>query len=124
MNDTLSDLRDTMVKIIISFGVILCLMGCVHTSTWETGKPIRGIQMQKIVKGQTTSSEIISLFGAPTSTSTTSQEEFFIYKFCRQEYSVSRISGSSKEYCNELTISFDKNTGKVKDYNYQKGIPD
>ena len=112
-----------MVKIIISFGFILCLIGCVHTSTWETGKPIRGVDMQKIIKGETTSKEIISLFGAPTSTATTSQEEFFIYKFCRQEYSVSRFSGSSKENCNELTVTFDKVTGKVKDYDYQKRIP-
>ena len=113
-----------MVKIIISFGVILCLIGCVHTSTWETGKPIRGVDMQKIIKDETTSKDIISIFGAPTSTSATGQEEFFVYQFCRETFKVSRFSSASQKHCNELTIIFDKNTGKVKDYNYQKRIPD
>ena len=113
-----------MAKLIVSLGIILCLIGCLHTSTWETGKPIKGTQMQKIIKGETTSKEIISWFGAPSSISTGGQEELFIYKFCRNTATATRFNLTSKENCNELTVTFDKVTGKVKDYDYQKRIPD
>jgi outer membrane protein assembly factor BamE (lipoprotein component of BamABCDE complex) len=116
--------RIAMTKIIITLGIILLLVSCVHTAKLETGKPIEETQIEHIKKGLTTSAEIISLFGAPSLTSTVGEEELFIYKFCITDYRVTQLSTSSKENCNELTLTFDKITGKVKDYNYRKRIRD
>jgi len=104
--------------------VAATLQACA-TSQQITGRPIDAQQVGQIVDGKTTSDQIISWFGAPTTTSTLGENQLYIYKYC-----VSKGSGfytgyfgqtKSEEKCDELTVTFDKD-GKVKAHNFVKRI--
>jgi hypothetical protein len=90
-----------------------------------TGKPFSNEEISNISKGDTYST-IIARFGAPTTISTLGDQELFVYKYCKMKggsFATFMFANvSSKEYCNELTVIFDKATGTVKDYYYKVGI--
>jgi outer membrane protein assembly factor BamE (lipoprotein component of BamABCDE complex) len=86
----------------------------------STGREIDRAKVQQIAKGKTTSNEIITWFGAPTSTSTSGNFDFITYKYC--ETSVSMWVGSQRDDCDTLTVTIDHSTSKVADYNLEEGI--
>lgn len=86
----------------------------------STGREIDRTKVQQIVKGKTTSDEIIAWFGAPSSTPTSGNYDFLTYKYC--ETSVSMFVGSQREDCDILTVTIVNNTSKVTDYNLEEGI--
>lgn len=102
----------------------LVLSSCMTTAI-TTGRPIDQSKLPLIVKGQTTVEEIISIFGAPTQTTAMEDSTIYIYKHCVQKgkgvYTGYFGKTESQEICDELAITFDKQ-GKVKIYNFQKGI--
>ncbi len=96
------------------------------TSETVTGNPIDETLVSRIVDGQTTQDQIISWFGAPTTTSQLGDNVLYIYKYCKTSGSglYTGYFGQTKsvEKCNELTVTFDKATGTVKAHNYQKAF--
>jgi outer membrane protein assembly factor BamE (lipoprotein component of BamABCDE complex) len=105
--------------------ILALTFGCaVHGVKHESGNPINEDNVKKIVDGRTTTTDIIALFGAPTLTSTAGPEEIYVYKHCKSGGTGFSIAGlgstSTKEICNVLTVSFDKEKGTVKSHNYQK----
>jgi len=108
-----------MSAIIISVGIQSCA-----TSEAVTGNPIDETYVAKIVDGQTTENQVISWFGAPTTTSELGGNVLYIYKYCKTSGSglYTGYFGQTKsvEKCNELTVTFDKASGTVKAHNYQK----
>lgn len=76
--------------------------------------------------GSTTSSEILSWFGAPTDTAILGNEQIFIYKYCKNEGKSYILPGLAdakiKENCNELTVVFDKSSNIITNFNYNKQI--
>ncbi len=108
---------------LLAVAISSCAIG---VAKHETGKPIKEENLSKIVSGQTTGTEVIGLFGAPTMVTSMGDDELYIYKYCRTGGTGVTIPGlgaaSSKEVCNELTVVVDKKTGKVKNYNYSKNF--
>ena len=109
--------------------VVLLLSGGIQscaTSEAITGSPIDETLVAKIVDGQTTQDQIISWFGAPTTTSQLGDNVLYIYKYCKTSGSglYTGYFGQTKsvEKCNELTVTFDKATGTVKAHNFQKAF--
>ncbi len=105
--------------------LIISLIGCsVHGVRTETGNPINEDNVKKIVNGKTTASEVLGLFGAPTQTTTLGNNEIYIYKNCKVGGAGISVIGvghtGTKERCNSLSITIDKASGIVQNYNYQK----
>lgn len=109
---------------IVLISVVLALSSCMTTAV-TTGRPIDESKLPLIIKGQTTVDQIISMFGAPTQTTPMEDSTIYIYKHCVQKgkgvYTGYFGKTESQEICDELAITFDKQ-GKVKTYNFQKGI--
>lgn len=101
------------------------LAGCgVHGVRTETGNPIADDKVKQIVNGRTTATDIFGLFGAPQQTTTIGGNEIYIYKNCKVGGAGIQVMGightGTKERCNSLSITVDKATGIVQNYNYQK----
>jgi len=117
---------------VLQFGMFLLILfvapvlfySCATTQT-VTGKPIDPGLVATIVDGETTQEQIISLFGAPTSTSQLGDYTLYVYKHCVIKGTAFSAGyfGQSKgeEKCDELTVTFDK-TGKVKAHNFVKRL--
>ena len=92
---------------LLSAGVQSCA-----TSEAITGNPIDASLVAKIVDGQTTQDQIITWFGAPTTTSQLGDNVLYIYKYCKTSGSglYTGYFGQTKsvEKCNDLTVTFDK----------------
>jgi len=110
------------------FLVLITLVGMAGcaSSMHKTGRPIEDSKVVKIVKGTTTVEDVISAFGAPTTQSEVMGNILYTYKFTQTKgktiYFPYVTSGDSEEESDELTITFDKNTGTVKAYGLQRGI--
>jgi len=105
------------------------LLGCAFgTVKQETGRPIDENTVNQIVIGKTTSSDILSWFGAPTNTAQLGTDQLFTYKYCKNKGGSCVVpflsSVETKECCNELTIVFYMESGIVKNYDYKKQIPE
>jgi outer membrane protein assembly factor BamE (lipoprotein component of BamABCDE complex) len=112
-----------LVAVICSLGFYT--VGCSFQNN-TSGHPIDDNKFTQIVDGETTSDQIIQLFGAPTSQSEMAGSLLYVYR-----YSVTKGSGlalpgmytgDAKEQSDELTVTFDKTTGKVKAHSLQRGI--
>lgn len=86
----------------------------------STGRPIDRAKVEQLVKGTTTEDQVVAWFGAPTTTSTSGNFDFLTYKYC--ETSVSMFAGSQRDDCDILTVTVDRPTSKVTDYNLEEGI--
>ena len=99
--------------------------GCA-TSNHVDGRPIAQDKIDMIVKGQTSKDEIIEWFGAPASQSEMAGEVLYTYRYSQTKGSTAFMpyytSGNSKTTSDELTITFDQASGKVKTYSVQRGI--
>lgn len=107
--------------VLLSAGLQSCA-----TSETVTGNPIDSSLVARIVDGKTTEQQIITWFGAPTTTSELGENVLYIYKYCKTSGSglYTGYFGQTKsvEKCNELTVTFDKTTGTVKAHNFQKAF--
>lgn len=105
--------------------MLFILPGCA-TTKHETGRQIDDAKVAMIKKGETTSADILEWFGAPTTTSAIAQHEIYVYKYCITKTSTAFIpyvtTNEGSEQCDELAVTFDKNTGKVVTYSFQRGI--
>ena len=101
----------------------LLLQGCANTKM-QSGRPIEDAKVAMIQKGTTTSAEVLEWFGAPTTTSSLADNELYVYKYCVTKGSTWWMpyygEHNAAENCDELSITFDKATGKVKTYSFQK----
>jgi len=104
-------------------GVALLFQSCA-TMSHVRGKPIDEAKVAMIKKGETTSDEILERFGSPESQSTLADNILYVYKYCVTSGTAFSIgyytTGTGKESCDELSVTFDKTTGKVKAYSFQK----
>lgn len=108
----------------------LLVTGCasIGGSKSEVGNPIDKSKVSQIMNGKTTATEILGLFGAPSMTTTLGGNEIFSYKNCRTggtgvglNLLVASVGTTgSKERCNTLSVTIDKTTGVVQNYNFQQ----
>lgn len=88
-----------------------------QTTYFETGRPIKGTLVRGIQKRETTQSDIIEWFGAPTHRLATDDDVAYTYRHCRTK--IPAINKRSvKEACTELFVVFDRYTSTVKDFDY------
>jgi hypothetical protein len=110
--------------VVTSVSFLFFLTSCMTMST-TTGRPIDESKLPLIVKGQTTIDDIITWFGAPTTTTQMEDSTIYVYKHCVTKgkgiYAGYLGKTESEEICDELAITFDRQ-GKVKSYNFQKRI--
>lgn len=104
------------------FILILISTGCsYHSAKVETGKKLDESVIEKIVDGETTGSQILVWFGAPTKSSRLGKEELFVYKQCTTDSSSITVTAightGSKEKCDELSIVLGEN-GVVKNHGF------
>ena len=109
-------------KLAIGVVVILIIAGCAfHSAKVETGKKLNESTIAKIVDGETTGSQILVWFGAPTKSTRLGKEELFVYKQCTTDSSTITVTAightGSKEKCDELSIVLDEN-GIVKNHGF------
>lgn len=92
-----------------------------HSAKVETGKKLDETAIAKISDGETTGSQILVWFGAPTKSTRLGKEELFVYKQCTTDSSSITITAightGSKEKCDELSIVLDEN-GIVKNHGF------
>src|SRR5438132_12856241 len=105
--------------------ILLCAVGCV-TATHHSGRQIDDMKVHQIVKGQTTVDDVIAMFGAPQAQSEMGGNILYTYRYVESKSKTwfAPYSGGThgEDTSDELTISFDKATGTVKTYSFQKGI--
>ena len=108
----------------LAIGVVLLLIaaGCsFHSAKVERGKKLNQDTIAKIADGESTGSQILVWFGAPTKSTRLGKEELFVYKQCTTDSSTVAIvaiaSTGSKEKCDELSIVLDEN-GIVKNHGF------
>jgi outer membrane protein assembly factor BamE (lipoprotein component of BamABCDE complex) len=103
----------------------MLLAGCAVTTS-TSGRPIRDDQVAKIVKGQTTVDDVIEILGSPQGHTEVSGEILYTYRYTQVKGSAFSIgyftSSGGHETSDELTIVFDKASGKVKTCSLQRGI--
>lgn len=104
--------------------VALLFQACATTRN-VTGRLIDEAKVATIRKGETTSEDILERFGSPQSQSSLADQVLYVYKYCVTSGTAFSIgyytSGSGQETCDELSVTFDKTTGKVRTYSFQKG---
>ena len=108
----------------LAIGVVLIVfaVGCsFHSAKVETGKKLDKSMISKIVDGESTGSQILVWFGAPTKSTKLGKEELFVYKQCTTDSSMVSVVAightGSKEKCDELSIVLDEN-GIVKNHGF------
>jgi len=105
--------------------LIALLPGCA-TNKQTSGRPIDDAKVSSLVKGQTTIEEVIEIFGAPQSQSEMAGVVLYTYSYSQTKHQTAFIpyatSGSGSTTSDELTITFDKQTGLVKTFSLQRGI--
>jgi outer membrane protein assembly factor BamE (lipoprotein component of BamABCDE complex) len=114
-------------SLIYCLAIAICFFtsGCA-ISTQTSGRPINDDQIHKIVKGQSTVEEVIELFGAPQMQSEMGGDILYVYRYTETKGSAFSIgyftSSGGHDTSDELTITFDKASGKVKACGVQRGI--
>jgi SmpA/OmlA family protein len=115
----------TAVGILIASLLLIGFVGCA-TSDMTSGKPIPQTSVDQIVDGQTTVEQIITMFGAPTQQSEMGGDTLYTYRYTQTKTS----TGFMPYYTNtkgntsydELTVTFDTATRKVKAHSIQRGV--
>jgi SmpA / OmlA family len=115
---------------ILASGIIvtLLLVGAIGCATNEitSGKPIPQNLVDEIVDGQTTVTQVISMFGAPTQQSEMGGNTLYVYRYSKTKSSAAFMpyltSGKTDEQADELTITFDRDSGTVKAHSIQRGV--
>jgi len=112
------------VKMFVALCVVVMLLtvGCsYHSGEVETGKALPQSSVDKIVDGETTGSQILVWFGAPSKSSRLGKEEIFVYKHCMTDSSTLTVTAlghsGSKEKCDELSVVLGEN-GVVKNHGF------
>ena len=105
-------------RIVLITLTAIVMQACV-TGEIVTGKPIDEAKVAMIQNGETTSDQILKLFGAPESNT---NQALYVYRYC-VTYALDQVVYMQyKESCDELWVTFDETTGKVKAHNFQKGV--
>lgn len=116
--------RNAVLSVILLSGCIVSAGCSFHGVRNETGNPIAEANVQQIVNGKSTATDILGLFGAPTHTSTLGPNEVYVYKNCKTGGAGVSVLGlghtGMTERCNSLSVTIDKGSGVVQSYNYQK----
>lgn len=118
--------------------LIVFIYGCSSTLTMQRGTPIRTENIGKLVKGKSTKSDVIFLFGMPTggTRSTYGGDTVYSYELCTITSTgkggasflipvvgvFTKQSGEAKEKCEKLSIMLDKNE-IVKTFSYHPDDP-
>lgn len=102
--------------------VMVLSVGCsYHSGKVETGKSLTQSSIDRIVDGETTGSQILVWFGAPSKSSRLGKEELFVYKHCTTDSSTLTVTAlghsGSKEKCDELSVVLGEN-GIVKNHGF------
>lgn len=86
-----------MVKLVVATALSCSLIACA-TSNYSIGKDFDSLNVQNIVKGETTTSELVSMFGQPyTKTVISVSDEKWIYMY-------SSGSASAKNYIVKMDV--------------------
>ena len=102
-----------MKKIILFFMFVLFLSGCTYTAVNETGSVIDPNKVALIKKGKTTESEILSMFGKPTTKVVVNETDSkWVY-----QHIVSRASAQA--YTGKTSSSL---TNEILDILFRKGV--
>ncbi len=125
-----------MRKFYIPLVCVLLLVGCA-TLKETTGTPIKSTSLEKIIKGKTTITDLLTWWGPPYRILSYSvlnkqgvKKRYIVYIY---EYIIKGTKAFAKGYPiaqerasenkNVLIIWIDKNTGIVENYIYKQGIP-
>lgn len=116
--------------IIITFlFFMVSLLGCGPkdiSMTSDRGSAIDHSQLSNIKKGETKTSQIYKLFGAPDEVKNIGNEALLIYKHCIDTVTFQRenffkiIESSHLENCDELIFIVDSTKSIIKDYHYKE----
>lgn len=102
-----------------------CLQGCASHSH-ETGRPIVDDKVAQIIDGQTTLTQVVTMFGAPTMQTPMGKHILYVYRHTITDSSAWAVpyygSGKSKENSDELSVTFDADSEKVLAHSIQRGI--
>jgi len=105
---------------------LLAGLAACASSKHTSGRPIDQAKVDRIVKGKTTMEEIIEWFGAPTSSTDMGGNMLYTYAYTIRKGSAFAVgpyaSQSGDEQSDELTITFEKSTSRVKTFSLQRGI--
>jgi hypothetical protein len=94
-----------------------------RTEYIERGRPIKVARVRGIQKGETTQTQIIQWFGAPTNRAATDDDIAYTYRYCKKKTSVVDTR-SARQKCAELSIVFDRVTSTVKELGYTSKLPE
>ncbi|MBI4823150.1 MAG: hypothetical protein HY805_02825 [Nitrospirae bacterium] len=95
----------------------------VKTYSYHPDDPVNEENTAKLINGKSTKSDVVELFGAPTTVSADDKEEIYMYEKCLGSSKVgtglATFGVSSSSSCKKLMIMLDRNTEAVIRYSYQ-----
>jgi outer membrane protein assembly factor BamE (lipoprotein component of BamABCDE complex) len=113
------------IHVILTCLVMTLLAGCAFNKQ-VSGRPIDDAKVAKLVRGETTVEQVIELFGAPTSQSAVGGNILYTYTYSQTKGSAFTwgygTTSSGTTTSDDLTLTFDQATGKLKVFSLQRGI--
>jgi len=134
----------TIISLILLGVVVTSMISCaaalggamLNTSKSVSGKAVDLDKISQLERGFTTSAQVVTLFGQPTTITAAGPNDLYVYKQCQQGSTGvgggvlgigKKVGGlgavgveNTKQKCNELTVIIDRTTDKVVDYSYLK----
>lgn len=95
-------------------------------SNVETGRSIDLQNIEAIKRGETTKDDFLKMFGAPEIALPPSPDGTvtYLYRHCRNTIDITSdvTNMRSSSLCNQLTVVFDTNSTKVRDYDFVRAF--
>ena len=108
-------------KILIVLFSILALAACSQKNYLEQGAPLSHEKVNKIVEGSTTETQLLNIFGEPTTKNIiNSNESYWTYKYFKKSSTNNVLLGETQYDIVEGTLEVIVNQGVVTWFNYDQ----
>lgn len=110
-----------MKKIVLFFMFALIFSGCTYTAVNETGSAIDPNKVSLIVKGKTTESEILSMFGEPITKAVVNESDTkWIYQHIVSRASTQAYTGKTNSSLNNEVLDILFRKGVVVNFSFSQ----
>jgi len=115
-----------LLKYFLTVTLITVFAQSCATTQHTSGTPIDESQVEQIIRGETTMLQIIDNFGTPNQSNIMGDNELYVYQYCVASGSGLNLgyfeTESTDEKCDELTVTFNRESGIVQAFNFTKRI--
>ncbi len=111
-----------MKRLLIIITCLTLITGCVYTSNYEVGKAFDEEKVSQIVKGKTTETELISMFGQPFTKAVVSDTDSkWVYSYSKGSASAQAFTMKTESNMKMSTLDILVRDGVVINYAFTSG---